>query len=146
MATNKLQTAVTLTESDPQTPETIAAALRQAQDGVHDLGEFTITPTGPAAFVLTNSHVNPPIVRSVLTKAFPQAVVAEPKVEEVVSDAIRQAFGGQLTLQQNLRPTIASAEKITDQIIETYPGVGPVHRRRQDRSHPGESGSAPGNR
>jgi SecD/SecF fusion protein len=61
------------------------------------------------------------MVRSVLTKAFPDAQVSEPKVEEVASDAIRQAFEGQLAMQENLKPTITSAEKVTEQLIESYP-------------------------
>ncbi len=126
VATNKLQTAVTLAEGDPQTPEALTAAIRKAAAGTRaELGDLTVTPTGPRAFVLTNTYVNPPVVRSVLTKAFPNAVVAEPKVDEVVSDAILEAFGGQLALQQNLKPTITSAEKITDQIVETYPELAP---------------------
>jgi len=122
VATNKLQTTLTLAAGDAQTAETITAAIRKTQSELRqDLGDFTVTPSGPGAFLLTNTHVNPPLVRSVLTKAFPQAQVSEPKLEDVVSDAIRQAFEGQLALQQNLRPTIASVEKVTDQIIETYP-------------------------
>jgi SecD/SecF fusion protein len=122
VATNKLQTTLTLAAGDAQTADTVTAAIRTAQSELRqDLGDLTVTPNGPGAFLLTNTHVNPPLVRSVLTKAFPQAQISEPKLEDVVSDAIRQAFEGQLALQQNLRPTIASAEKVTDQTIETYP-------------------------
>jgi SecD/SecF fusion protein len=122
IATNKLQTTLTLAANDTSTADSVAAAIRKTQSEMRqDLGDFTVTPSGPGAFLLTNTHVNPPLVRSVLTKAFPQAQISEPKLEDVVSDAIRQAFEGQLTLQQNLRPTIASAEKVTDQTIETYP-------------------------
>jgi len=122
VATNKLQTTLTLAEGDTQTADAVTAAIRQAQTEARaDMGNFTVAPSGPRTFQITNTHVNPPMVRSVLTKAFPEAQISEPKVEEVVSDAIRQAFEGQLTLQQNLKPTIASATKVTDQIIETYP-------------------------
>jgi SecD/SecF fusion protein len=122
MATNKLQTMLTLAPGDAQTADTVTAAIRKAQSEMRDtLGDFTVTPSGPGAFLVTNTHVNPPLVRSVLTKAFPEAQVSEPELEDVVSDAIRQAFAGQLALQQNLKPTITSAEKVTDQTIETYP-------------------------
>ena len=122
VATNKLQTMLTLAAGDSNTADAITAAIRKTQAGMRqDLGDFTVTSGGPGAFLLTNTHVNPPLVRSVLTKAFPEAQISEPKLEDVVSDAIRQAFEGQLALQQNLRPTIASAEKVTDQTIETYP-------------------------
>jgi SecD/SecF fusion protein len=122
MATNKLQTTLTIAPGDAQTADTVTAAIRKAQSGMRDtLGDFTVAPSGPGAFLVTNTHVNPPLVRSVLTKAFPEAQVSEPKLEDVVSDAIRQAFEGKLALQQNLKPTITSAEKVTDQTIETYP-------------------------
>ncbi len=122
MATNKLQTTLTLAAGDAQTADTVTAAIRKTQSELRDdLGDFTVTPSGPGAFLVTNTHVNPPLVRSVLTKAFPQAQVSEPKLEDVVSDAIRQAFEGQLALQQNLKPKITSVEKVTDQTIETYP-------------------------
>jgi SecD/SecF fusion protein len=113
---------LTLAPGDAQTADTVTAAIRKAQSEMRDtLGDFTVTPSGPGAFLVTNTHVNPPLVRSVLTKAFPEAQVSEPELEDVVSDAIRQAFAGQLALQQNLKPTITSAEKVTDQTIETYP-------------------------
>jgi SecD/SecF fusion protein len=122
MATNKLQTTLTLAAGDSNTAETVTTAIHKTQAELReDLGELTVTPGGPGTFVLTNTHVNPPLVRSVLTKAFPQAQISEPELEDIVSDAIRQAFEGQLALQQNLRPTIASVEKVTDQTIETYP-------------------------
>ncbi|MCL5280435.1 MAG: protein translocase subunit SecD [Planctomycetes bacterium] len=122
MATNKLQTTLTLAAGDSNTADTVAAAVRKTQSEMRqNLGDFTVTPGGPGAFVVTNTYVNPPLVHSVLTKAFPQAQISEPKLEDVVSDAIRQAFEGQLALQQNLKPTITSVEKVAEQTIETYP-------------------------
>jgi len=122
MATNKLQATVTLAEGNTQTADAVTAAIRKTgAESRADLGEWTVTPGGPRAFLVTTNRINPVMVKNVLTKAFPEAQVSEPKVEEAVSDAIRQAFEGQLSLQQNLKPTITSAQKITDQIIETYP-------------------------
>jgi SecD/SecF fusion protein len=65
--------------------------------------------------------VNPAMVEAVLTASFPNAQVSKPKVDEVVPNAVRKAFEGQLEIQQNLQPTIATADKITDATIETYP-------------------------
>jgi SecD/SecF fusion protein len=65
--------------------------------------------------------VNPALVQSVLGKAFPNGQFSEPQVDEVVGDAILQAFQGQLQIQQNLQPRIVATEKITDTVLETYP-------------------------
>jgi SecD/SecF fusion protein len=56
-----------------------------------------------------------------LKTAFADTQVSEPKVDEVVPNAVRKAFEGQLEIQQNLQPTVASAEKITTAMVETYP-------------------------
>ena len=43
-------------------------------------------------------------------------------MQEVVTDAIRQAFEGQLEIQQNLHPTIASTETGSPtRLVDTYP-------------------------
>jgi SecD/SecF fusion protein len=61
------------------------------------------------------------MVQTVLKTSFPDARVSDPKVDEVVPNAVRKAFEGQLEIQQNLQPTIASTEKITNTTVETYP-------------------------
>jgi SecD/SecF fusion protein len=125
-AANKLLTTVTFGEGDAQTADTLAAAIRKAQAHARsDLGNFKITPGGAKSFVVTTNRVNPTMVQNLLKTTFPQAQVSESTVQEVVSNAIRQAFGGRLAVQQNLKPTIASAEKITDQTVETYPELAP---------------------
>ena len=61
-------------------------------------------------------------VFDILTKAFgDKAAVSQPVVNEVVTNAIKQAFGDKLELQQNLQPKIVSTEKINDSQIELYP-------------------------
>lgn len=126
VATNDMQTTVTLGAKDTLTPEAMTAAIRKAQsESREDLGQFTVAANGPQTFLVTNNRVNPPMVRSLLLKAFPEAQVGEPQIQEVASDAIRQAFEGQLAIQQNLRPTIVSTEKVGEKLIDTYPELAP---------------------
>jgi SecD/SecF fusion protein len=121
-ATNKLQTTVTFTDGGTHTVDTVRAAIRQAQAKQrHQLGDFEVTVSGDKSFLIAASRVNPALTKTVLTEAFPEAQISEPKVNEVVTNAIRRAFEGQLEIQQNLRPTVAAAEKITEQTLDTYP-------------------------
>ncbi len=61
------------------------------------------------------------MAKSLLARAFPNGQISEPQVDQVVGDAIMQAFGGQLQIQQNLQPTIGSTEKIAEKVLDTYP-------------------------
>ncbi|MCX5643207.1 MAG: protein translocase subunit SecD [Phycisphaerae bacterium] len=122
-ATNKLRTTVTPDpNSGPWTVNTASAAIRQAQaQSRGELGTLEVASSGDKSFLITANRVNPPLVQAVLNKAFPNAQISEPQVDEVVGDAIMQAFAGQLQIQENLQPTIASTEKITEQVLDTYP-------------------------
>ncbi len=123
-ATNKTRAVVTFPQNQSQTPESVQAAIRAKQAELHrQLASLEVTadPDNANAFIITTSRVNPSIVQSVLEQAFPQAQIAEPEVDEVVTGAIRTAFEGQLEIQQNLEPTIPSEERITAQMVETYP-------------------------
>ena len=121
-ATNKVQTPVTAGPNDSWTIDTVKAAVRKADEDLRaGLNGLEVTSNGDKSFLVTTSRVNPPLVQSVLKKAFPAAQIGESQVDEVVSKAITQAFEGQLQIQQNLRPTIASAEKITEQVVDTHP-------------------------
>jgi len=120
-AINKLQTVVTFSGSRPAV-DAATSEIRKAESELgRRMGMFELAPDGAQSYVVSTSRVNPAMVQDVLTKAFPNATVAEPEVEEVVTDAIRQAFQGQLEIQQNLHPAIASAERITEEVVDTYP-------------------------
>lgn len=120
-AINKLQTTVTFPQGRP-TVEAAAAEIRKAEgDQARQVGKVEVAAAGDNAYVVATSGTNPTVVQNVLTKAFPQAQVGEPAIQEVVTGAIRKAFEGQLEVQQNLHPTLASTERVTDQIVDTYP-------------------------
>jgi SecD/SecF fusion protein len=121
-ATNKLETTVAFTDGGAHTADAVRAAILQAAAKQrHLLGDIEVAAGGDKSFVVTTNRVNPTLTKTVLAEAFPEAQVSEPKIDEVVSNAIRKAFEGQLEIQLNLRPTVASVEKITDQTIQTYP-------------------------
>jgi SecD/SecF fusion protein len=121
-ATNKLHATVTPDpNSGPWTVDKVAAAIQKAREQSRgNMGDVKITPDGKS-FVITTNRVNPPLVQAVLDRAFPTGQVSEPQIDQVVGDAIMEAFAGQLEVQQNLEPTIASTEKITEQVLDTYP-------------------------
>jgi len=123
-ATNKTKTIVAFPAGMPQTVESVTAAIKTAQsEQGRDLANLSVTPNNDKsnAFVVSTSRVNPSILQSLLEKAFPEAETAEPEIDEVVSNAVRSAFEGQLEIQQNLQPTITSESRIDEDLIDSYP-------------------------
>ena len=123
-ATNKTRAVVRFPADKAQTVESVTAAVNTAQsEEGRQLANLRIAPDAEnsGTFVITTSRVNPSILLSMLEKAFPDAEIPEPEIDEVVSNAIRKAFEGQLEIQQNLQPTIASETKITEAVVESYP-------------------------
>ncbi len=121
-ATNRTSAVVTFDEGGPQTVDAVAAAIRRAQAKLHrELGDLQVAPRGDGSFVVSTSRINPTLVSTVLKESFPKAEIAQPEVDEVVTSAIREAFEGLLEVQQNLQPRITSLDRITEQVVETYP-------------------------
>jgi SecD/SecF fusion protein len=89
------------------------------------LSNLVITPLGetPDEVTITTSQLNTFLVGDVLRTAFPDANVSQPKVDEIVNNAILTAFADELEIQQNLQPEIISQEKITQQIIDSHPEI-----------------------
>jgi SecD/SecF fusion protein len=121
-AINRLQTTVTFAQSNRPTVEAATAGIRKAETELErEVGKLQVVASGDKAYVVSTSGTNPTTVQNVLATAFPQAHVGDPTIQEVVTGAIRKAFEGQLEVQQNLQPTIVSTERVTDQIVDTYP-------------------------
>jgi SecD/SecF fusion protein len=122
--TNKTRASVTFPKGG-QTVEAITLAIEKAAEQKNSrLSNLVITPHAEAtstAFTITTSQLNTFLVADVLKTAFPDANVSEPKVDEIVADAILTAFGDKLEIQQNLQPKIISQEKITEQLVEEHP-------------------------
>lgn len=130
--TNKTTATVTFTSvggpwAQGQTAQSTAEAIRRAQGkvagGKLDNLEVTRSAQNAAQFVVATSQVNRSLIKEILETAFEgsEVVISEPVVQEIVNDAIRAAFAGQLQRQENLKPEIVSAEKITDAVAEAEP-------------------------
>ncbi|MGA1980304.1 MAG: protein translocase subunit SecD [Sedimentisphaerales bacterium] len=124
--TNKTRASVTFPKGG-QTVEELTLAIKKAMESRHvesgQMSNLVITPLGetPAEFAITTSQLNTFLVGDVLRAAFPDANVSQPQVDEIVNNAILTAFANELKIQQNLQPEIISQEKITQQIIDSYP-------------------------
>ena len=122
--TNKTTVTVTFPEPAGHTAETVMSAIKKAEGGFGgELSNLRTTEDtkSPAAFVVTTSQVNKSLVKNVLTAAFADANISEPQVERTVNNAIQTAFADELEIQQNLQLKIASQEKITEELIDSYP-------------------------
>ncbi len=120
-AINTLETVVTFSGASPSVADATAQIRKAEADLSRQVGKFEMTPRGDHACAITTSRTSPAVVQDVLTKAFPNATVAESVVQAVVTDAIHQAFKGQLEIQQNLQPAITATDRITEEIVDTYP-------------------------
>ena len=65
--------------------------------------------------------MNQSLIKDILAAAFPQAQISEPQVDEVVNKAIMTAFAGQLEMQENLQPKIATVDKISEEQVSSFP-------------------------
>ncbi|MBL7187890.1 MAG: protein translocase subunit SecD [Phycisphaerae bacterium] len=122
--TNRLFVDVTLAQAGAQSVDELTGAIRKAQGQVAGtLTNLLVTQNADSAgkVVVSTSQMNKSLVTDVLTTAFPDANLSEPKVDEVVNNAILTAFVNQLEIQQDLKPTIVSAQKIAEDVIASYP-------------------------
>jgi len=122
--TNKMTVTVTFTQGRQRTADELKATIEKAQRKFGGrLSNLLVTKdaNNAAAFTVSTSQMNQSLVNDVLAAAFPDADISEPQVDEIVNDAILTAFEDQLEIQQNLRPNIVSEQKITEELIDTYP-------------------------
>ncbi len=122
--TNRLVVDVTVGQAGAQSIDELSSAIRKAQGQfAGTLTNLLVTQNANSAgkVVVSTSQMNKSLVTDVLTTAFPDANLAEPKVDEVVNNAILTAFANQLEIQQDLKPTIVSAQKIAEDVIASYP-------------------------
>ncbi len=130
--TNKTITMITFSEPVQQTVETVTAAIKKVEGKFGGrLSNLLVTKQSNSnSFVVTTGQMNRNLVRNVLTSTFADAnvfagaTIGEPQVDEVVNDAILKAFEEELEIQRNLVPTITGEEKMTEDIIDSYPELG----------------------
>jgi SecD/SecF fusion protein len=113
--TNKTEAKVTFKEGLNETVESVTAAIDAAmQDLGGTLYNLNVVKKDDS-FEVSTSQVNKVLVRNVLNSAFGTiADVSEPEVIEIVTQAIKDAFAGQLKIRENLGLTITSEDKIAE--------------------------------
>ncbi|TKJ35422.1 MAG: hypothetical protein CEE38_14700 [Planctomycetes bacterium B3_Pla] len=122
--TNKMTVTATLPQAGAQSLDELTGAIEDAQEQfAGTLSNLLVTrdTNSSAKLVISTSQMNQSLVKDVLTTAFPGAEVSEPQVHEVVNDAILTAFADQLEVQRNLQPKIVSEQKISEDLIDSYP-------------------------
>ena len=119
-ATNRTRTTLTFTDAGQYTADSILAKIKADPERADQLPRLRVTQDGQK-FIVATGQLNPSIVRKTLQEIFPSAAIATPEVERVVDDAIQKAFANELQIQSDLEPTIVSADKITEESIDTHP-------------------------
>jgi SecD/SecF fusion protein len=122
--TNKTAVTVTFPQAQQRSADDIISAIENAQrESAGRLSNLLVTQdmNNAGTFNISTSQMNQSLVKDVLEKAFPDADISEPQVDEIVNDAILTAFADQLEIQQNLQPKIVSEEKISEELIDSYP-------------------------
>lgn len=122
--TNKTAATVTFPQAQQQSADNIISAIDNAQrESAGRLANLIVTQdtNNAGTFNISTSQMNQSLVKEVLEKAFPDADISEPQVDEVVNKAILTAFADQLEIQQNLQPKIVSEENISEELIDSYP-------------------------
>lgn len=125
--TNETRATVSFNEPGKETIESVTETIIRAMEGgAGTLYNLSVSQEGQD-FVVSTSQVNRQLVRDVLTKAFAdRAKVSEPVVNEIVSRAVRESFGDQLDVRENLGVTITSAEKVTESDVELADFLGGI--------------------
>ena len=118
--TNKTTVTVTFPQNDVQTSESVASAIKKIDTRLSSLA-VTGRQDNPASFTVSTNNANKLLVKDVLTRAFAEADISEPQVDELVNDAILKAFEDKLEIQQNLQPRLGSPEKLTEELVDSYP-------------------------
>ncbi|MFC1604538.1 protein translocase subunit SecF [Planctomycetota bacterium] len=122
--TNKIAVTVTFSQPGQRSVNELTSAIENAQvQFASRLSNLLVTQNtnNAAIFTISTSQMNQSLVKDVLTTAFPDADISEPQVDEIVNNAILKAFADQLEIQQNLQPEITSEEKISEELIDSYP-------------------------
>ncbi|MHC4867604.1 MAG: protein translocase subunit SecF, partial [Planctomycetota bacterium] len=121
--TNKTTCTVTFSQTVEHSVDTVRAAIERAQlKFAGTLSNLGVTAQdNPTTFLVTTSQVNKILTKNILIAAFADAKVSEPQLDEVVNNAILEAFSGRLQIQQDLEPQIVSEEEVNEELIESYP-------------------------
>ncbi|MBW8000954.1 MAG: protein translocase subunit SecD [Planctomycetes bacterium] len=115
--TNKTTATITFTGNTVQTVDGVRAAIGEMLTNLI----VTQSSDNSSVFTIGTSQTNKSKVKDVLANTFADVAISEPEVEEVVNNAILNAFGDILEIRLNLKPTIVSTKVITEDVVEAYP-------------------------
>jgi SecD/SecF fusion protein len=117
VTTETNRTTISVKFNQPgHTLQSLTGKIHDAEDKNNFvLSRLNITARDPQTFDIASARVNAAMIKQVVSDAVGKdAVVSEPKVNEVVANAVRAAFGDYLVVEKNLHPQIVSVEKIND--------------------------------
>ena len=111
--TNKTTATVTPVSGATMTAEELKKLISDKADVMHKtLSKLTVAAAGNG-FEVSTSRVNATLVEDVLTQAVGEkATISNVEVQELVSEAVRNAFKDYLKVQENLGLTFTGEEKI----------------------------------
>ena len=116
--TNKTKATVTFNEPGKETVESVTAAIHSAMKQLGGTLYNLQVSKVDSMYEVSTSQVNKGLVRNILDKAFGEiATVTEPEVIEVVSQAIRDAFEGDLKIRENLGLKVNKVSEIPESEI-----------------------------
>ena len=122
--TNKVTAAVTFPQPEQQNVEGVISAIRKTEQHFSSrLDNLAVVQDtrNPAVFTIATNQTNRPLVKEILTTTFAKAEISEPKLDEIVNNAMLTAFADELEIRRNLGPKIVSVEKINEQFVNSYP-------------------------
>lgn len=118
--TNKSEITVTFAQNG-ETVDSVKAAIDAAAD--EDIKNILVSQADSGAFVISVSQISDSQMNKLVEKAFEgkSFTAGEPRVDEVVNNALLEAFDNMLEKQENLGLTIVSSSMIDDNQIEESP-------------------------
>ncbi len=119
--TNKSVQTIMFTEAGQTVDAVRAAVIAAAGDEIKNITAMAGSEAN--SFVVSTSQLSNSAMTALMNKAFAgkQFTLGEPDVDEVVNNAVLEAFDNVLEKQENLGLTIVSSEMITDQVADTEP-------------------------
>ncbi len=127
-ATNRTIATVKFNEAGKQTVESVRKALDIAMADIPDrLYGLMVTSTDSQTFTISTGQANEAMLKRTLSAAFKdQAEISDPRVDPIVTEAVRKAFGDDLAVREDLGLTMISAAKIGDKDVELADYLGGV--------------------
>ncbi|HRS72371.1 MAG TPA: protein translocase subunit SecF, partial [Anaerohalosphaeraceae bacterium] len=112
--TNKTTATIVLNSAGTETAAALAEKIRKASAETGKLlSNLNVVSIGPNTFKVSTSRLNAALVQEVLSAAVgADGTVTNVEVQEVVSDAVREAFKDYLTVRENLGLSFIDEQKI----------------------------------